>query len=179
MKYPRISWENTVWSEERETLLCPTLPFLQQIFKDDVQGFPPPRIFMSIRDSCKLPPTPRKCTENNPAVSDSLSHWLNVENILAMAPSKRKIKKVLYDFCCRYLFRHQSKMSSSKKIDLKRDFAAGVNLSEAPPPLLGFCLGWCSSFVGSESGQIQSLKSWRIWSPSGQFLWRHFALVFI
>jgi hypothetical protein len=21
-----------------------------------------------------------------------------------------------------------------------------------PPPLLGFCLGWCSNFVGSESG---------------------------
>ncbi len=27
-----------------------------------------------------------------------------------------------------------------------------------PPPLLGFCLGWCSNFVGSESGQIQSVK---------------------
>jgi hypothetical protein len=32
-------------------------------------------------------------------------------------------------------------------------FAAGVCLSEAPP-LLGFCLGWSSNFVGSESGQI-------------------------
>jgi hypothetical protein len=27
-----------------------------------------------------------------------------------------------------------------------------------PPPLLGFCLGWSSNFVGSESGQIQSVK---------------------
>ncbi len=27
-----------------------------------------------------------------------------------------------------------------------------------PPPLLGFCLGWCSNFVASESGQIQSVK---------------------
>ncbi len=27
------------------------------------------------------------------------------------------------------------------KIDLKRDLAAGIYLSEAPP-LLGFCLGW-------------------------------------
>jgi hypothetical protein len=27
-----------------------------------------------------------------------------------------------------------------------------------PPPLLCFCLGWSSSFVGSESGQIQSVK---------------------
>jgi hypothetical protein len=27
-----------------------------------------------------------------------------------------------------------------------------------PPPLLGFCLGWSSKFVGSKSGQIQSVK---------------------
>ncbi len=27
-----------------------------------------------------------------------------------------------------------------------------------PPPLLGFCLGWCNNFVGSESGQKQSVK---------------------
>jgi hypothetical protein len=27
-----------------------------------------------------------------------------------------------------------------------------------PPPLLGFCLGWSSNFVSSESGQIQSVK---------------------
>ncbi len=27
-----------------------------------------------------------------------------------------------------------------------------------PPPLIGFCLGWCGNFVGSESGQIQSVK---------------------
>ncbi len=27
-----------------------------------------------------------------------------------------------------------------------------------PPPLLGFCLGWCSNFVGSETGQIQIVK---------------------
>ncbi len=27
-----------------------------------------------------------------------------------------------------------------------------------PPPLLGFCLGWSSKFVGSESCQIQSVK---------------------
>jgi hypothetical protein len=29
------------------------------------------------------------------------------------------------------------------------DFAAGVYLYEAPP-ILGFCLGWSSNFVGSE-----------------------------
>ncbi len=27
-----------------------------------------------------------------------------------------------------------------------------------PPPLLGYCLGWSINFVGSESGQIQSVK---------------------
>jgi hypothetical protein len=37
------------------------------------------------------------------------------------------------------------------------DLAAGVYLSE-PPPLLGFCLGWSSNFVGSVSGQIQSVE---------------------
>jgi hypothetical protein len=36
-------------------------------------------------------------------------------------------------------------------------FAAGVYPSAAPL-LLGFCLGWCNNFVGSESSQIQSVK---------------------
>ncbi len=35
-----------------------------------------------------------------------------------------------------------------------------------PPSLLGFCLGWCSNFVGSESGQKQSVRLCRIWSPT-------------
>jgi len=37
-------------------------------------------------------------------------------------------------------------MSSSKKIDLKRVFPAGLYLSE------------CSNFLGSESGQIRSVN---------------------
>jgi hypothetical protein len=37
------------------------------------------------------------------------------------------------------------------------DIAAGIYVSEAPP-LLGFCLGWCSNSVGSESRQKQSIK---------------------
>jgi hypothetical protein len=37
------------------------------------------------------------------------------------------------------------------------DFAAAVNLSEAPP-ILGLYLGWFSNSVGSESGQIQRVK---------------------
>jgi hypothetical protein len=48
-------------------------------------------------------------------------------------------------------------MSSSKNSDLERDFAAGVHLSEAPPPP-PFVLGWSRNWVGSESGQIQSVK---------------------
>jgi hypothetical protein len=27
-----------------------------------------------------------------------------------------------------------------------------------PPPLLGFCLGWSSNFVGSESGKMQNVE---------------------
>jgi hypothetical protein len=27
-----------------------------------------------------------------------------------------------------------------------------------PPPHLGFCLGWSRNFVGSESGQVESVK---------------------
>ncbi len=48
-------------------------------------------------------------------------------------------------------------MLSSKTIELYKDFAAGVYLSEAPLPFLGFCLGWSSNFVGTEYGQIQSV----------------------
>ncbi len=43
------------------------------------------------------------------------------------------------------------------QIDLERDLAADVYLSEAPP-FLSFCMGWSCNFVGSESGQIQSVK---------------------
>jgi hypothetical protein len=41
---------------------------------------------------------------------------------------------------------------SSKKI-LRQVFICLM-----PPSLLGFCLGWSGNFVGSESGQIQSIK---------------------
>ncbi len=50
-----------------------------------------------------------------------------------------------------YICRHQSKISSSK------NFTCKVYLSEATSPPR-FCLGWGSNFVGSESGQIQSVK---------------------
>ncbi len=48
-------------------------------------------------------------------------------------------------------------MSLAKKIYMLMNFASGVYLPEAPP-LLGFCLEWFSNFVGSESGQKQSVK---------------------
>jgi hypothetical protein len=48
-------------------------------------------------------------------------------------------------------------MSLPKKIDLCRDFRQ-VLICLRPPPLLGVCLGWCRNFVGSESGQKQSVK---------------------
>jgi hypothetical protein len=35
-----------------------------------------------------------------------------------------------------------------------------------PPPLLDFCLGWKSNFVGSESGQIYTVYNSCICSPS-------------
>ncbi len=49
-------------------------------------------------------------------------------------------------------------MSSSKKSDLKGDFAAAIYLFEAPSTARFFVLGWSSNFVGSESGQIPSVK---------------------
>jgi hypothetical protein len=39
-----------------------------------------------------------------------------------------------------------------------KGLAAGVFFCLRPPPLLGFCLGWSSNFVGSEPVQIQSVK---------------------
>ncbi len=48
-------------------------------------------------------------------------------------------------------------MSSSKKLTCKGTLWQ-VFICERPPPLLGFCLALSSNFVGSESGQIQSVK---------------------
>jgi hypothetical protein len=48
-------------------------------------------------------------------------------------------------------------MSSSKKITCKGTLRL-VFICLSPPSLLGFCLGWFKNFVGTESGQIQSVK---------------------
>jgi hypothetical protein len=53
-------------------------------------------------------------------------------------------------------------MLLSKKIDQQKDFVA---VSE-DPPILSFCLGWRSNFVGFESDQKQSVKLRSIWSPT-------------
>ncbi len=68
-------------------------------------------------------------------------------------------------------------MSSSKKIACKGTLGQ-VFICLRPPPLLGFCLGWSSNSVGSESGQILSVKllfgnifffiGHKIWSGSGR-----------
>ncbi len=61
----------------------------------------------------------------------------------------------------------KAKWRHLKKIDPERDFVAGVCLSEAPSPLLSFCLGWSSNFLGSKSGRYRVLNFSRIWSPTG------------
>ncbi len=53
--------------------------------------------------------------------------------------------------------RHKSKMSSSKKFTCKGTLWQ-VFICLRPHPLLGSCLGWSNNIVGSESGQIQSVK---------------------
>ncbi len=57
----------------------------------------------------------------------------------------------------KYTDRKQCKMSSSKKFPCKGTLTQ-VFICLRPPPLLDFCLGWSSNFVGSESGQIESVK---------------------
>jgi hypothetical protein len=50
-------------------------------------------------------------------------------------------------------------MSSSKKITCKKTLRE-VFICQKLPPLLGFCLGWFTpNCIGSESGQIQSVKT--------------------
>jgi hypothetical protein len=49
-----------------------------------------------------------------------------------------------------------------QNVVIKKNFCKGtlrqVFICLRPPPLLDCCLGWSSNFVGSESGQIQSVK---------------------
>ncbi len=57
-------------------------------------------------------------------------------------PERRKIT----------LIKKQCKMLSSKLMTCKETLRQ-VFICLRPPPLQGFCLGWSSNFVGSESGQ--------------------------
>ncbi len=74
-----------------------------------------------------------------------------------------RIKAMRLHLLCRKisLIESNAKWRYPKKLTFK-----GRCLSH---PVLGFCLGWCSNFVGSESGQKQSVNlfnSSRIWSPT-------------
>ncbi len=53
---------------------------------------------------------------------------------------------------------NQSKMSSSKKNWPVKGLCGMCFISLKASRLLGFCLGWSSNFVGSESGQIPVVK---------------------
>ncbi len=68
--------------------------------------------------------------------------------------------------CCPMAnYRHQSKMSSFKKIDLYRNFAAGVYLSAAPS-FLGFWLRWCIAILlVLNLVRYRVLHFCRIWYP--------------
>jgi hypothetical protein len=48
-------------------------------------------------------------------------------------------------------------MSSSNKLTCKGTLRQ-VFICLSTPPLLGYCLGWSSNFVGSLSGQMQSVN---------------------
>jgi hypothetical protein len=60
---------------------------------------------------------------------------------------RRKIRLKESNAKCRHL----------KKLTCKGSLKQ-VFICLRPPLLLGFCFGWSSNFVGSESGQIQSIK---------------------
>ncbi len=60
---------------------------------------------------------------------------------------RRKIRPIESDAKCHYL----------KKFTCKGTLGQ-VFIFLGPPHLLGFCLGWSSNFVGSESSQIQSVQ---------------------
>jgi hypothetical protein len=57
-------------------------------------------------------------------------------------------------------------MSSFKQLTYKETLRQ-VFICLRPLPSLGFCCEWSSNFVGSESGQIQSVKHRQIMSLTG------------
>jgi hypothetical protein len=96
--------------------------------------------------------TPKECLFRWKVYKETLSYcsvkkvWIRdrpPSAYTSFSLGRRKIRLIEDNAKCRHL----------KKIDLYRDFAAGVYLF-----LPRFCLGWCSNFAGSESGQMQSVK---------------------
>jgi hypothetical protein len=70
---------------------------------------------------------------------------------------KRRLFLLFHGTIERKTQRRLCKMSSSKNLTRKGTVWQVFNCQRAPP-LLGVCLGWSSNFIGSESGQIQSVK---------------------
>ncbi len=52
----------------------------------------------------------------------------------------------------------KAKCRHLKKFTFRGTFRQVFICLRPPPILIGFCLGWCSNFAGSESGQIRSDK---------------------
>jgi len=69
---------------------------------------------------------------------------------------RRKIRLVESNAKCRYLKKLTCKGTLQQVFICVKLLQVFICLR--PPPLQGFCLGWSSNFVGSESGQKQSVK---------------------
>jgi hypothetical protein len=72
-----------------------------------------------------------------------IDEMVKYANFKFMHSYRRRIRLMESNANCRYL----KKLRQVFTVYLLR-----------PPPLLSFCLRWCSNFVGSESGQKQSVK---------------------
>jgi hypothetical protein len=83
-------------------------------------------------------------------LTESIPGLLKSLMIQPLEQERRKIRLIESNAKCRYL----------KKVICKGTLPQAF-ICMRPLPLLGFCLGWCSNFVGSESGQklLQSMIS--------------------
>ncbi len=70
--------------------------------------------------------------------------WLRVSGALSILRALESSEQSLY---------FKDTLNFSYKCTLRQVF-----IWLRPPPLLGYCLGWPSNFVVSESSQIQSVK---------------------
>jgi hypothetical protein len=104
---------------------------------------------------------PRICKLRNRISKTSLFHLFStakggtktIAHLSSRVLKLRKVRLIESNAKCRHL----------------KKFACNGTLQEVficlrSPPLLDFCMGWSSNFLGSVSGQIQSVKLCRIWS---------------